>query len=323
MSTDDNALLTRIAATVDSFMHGRGYPNLVGEQAPRITLTSKECRTHGILYSCSKCGWNHCMVCMSSIVMNSTRGVSGWMGRCSGCAEPQASVAVGLSTGRVDVGSEEYNYVLRIIDTSVIASSAFYNLAPFSTHGIPAIINHGFRVHEIMRHTSEYAVRRFAKSVAEANELRAMRTWDHGLPPTEEYPIFIGCCRDEADRIGLRGFCPYYTETNDGPEGVIFGSKFFPYAMGQADRGAASLRLINPDITPPRRYVCIARALTGRLEELPKTARSIRPSADTGGDLEGWVRAYFDASQLKLEYIVTYSLVPLGEPAELDMVWGC
>ena len=119
----------------------------------------------------------------------------------------------------------------------------------------------------------------------------------------------------------MRGFCPFYTETHDGDAGVIFGSKFFQYAMGQSDRGAASLRITHPTITPARRYVCIARALTGRLEQVDKADRRVSPAADSGGDAEGWVRAYYDASQIKLEYVLVYDVMGQG-CGDVAAEWG-
>jgi hypothetical protein len=318
----DDLTRIQIASCVNAFMCQKGYPDLVGHRAPLITVTSKECRTHGILYSCSKCGWNHCTECNSSEVVNAVRGVSGWMGLCSGCVLPVVDGSVHqLGTCRLEVSSAEYNAVLQSIRSSMIMGNAFYSQAPFSAHGIPTHMHCGIRIHEIVRHSSEYAVSRFAKTCADMQELRVARFFDHGLAPTEEYPIFIGCCRDEAGRIAARGFCSFYTETHDGSEGVIFGSKFFQYSMAQSDRGAASLRITHPTITPTRRYVCLARALTGRLEPMDKADRSVSASADSGGDAEGWVRGYFDSDQLKLEYVVVYDLVT---PTEDDIVvkWG-
>jgi hypothetical protein len=313
----------QIAARVNAYMQRKGYPDLAGPMAPPAAVVHKECRTHGIMYSCSKCGWNHCSECNSSEVVNGIGGVSGWTGRCSRChvrPGPQ------LGTARLSrrSSSAEYGYLLQLIHRSLALGSALYASAPFQAHGIPVRMRCGLRIHDVVRHTSEGAVARFASAAAQMHELRAMRAWDHGLPPIEEYPIFVGCCRDEAARIALRGgFCPFYTGTHDGDEGVIFGSCYFQYAMAQADRGAASLRMVHPIITPARRYVCIARALTGRLEQVDKADRRVSPAADSGGDADGWVRAYFDAAQLKLEYVVTYDVVdPAAAEADVVVEWG-
>ena len=315
----------QIASYVNAFMCQKGYPDLVGHKAPLIAVASKECRTHGIMYSCSKCGWNHCTECKSSEVVNGVNGVSGWMGRCSRCVLPPPTAdgpAHQLGTCRLEASSAEYKAVVQSIRGSITMGNAFYSQAPFSAHGIPVRMHHGIQIHEIVRHSSEYAANRFAKSSAEMHELRAARFYDHGLSPIEEYPIFIGCCRDEANRVAVRGFCPFYNETHDGAEGVIFGSRFFQYSMAQSDRGAASLRLTHPTITPTRRYVCIARALTGRLEPMDKADRRVSASADSGGDAEGWVRGYFDPSQLKLEYVVVYDLVAPVDGSEIVVEWG-
>ena len=334
-SGSDDLARVQIASYVNAFMCQIGYPGLGGSKAPAVTVTSKECRTHGILYSCSKCGWNHCAECNSSEVVNS---ISGWTGRCSRCVKGSRSLVEPpppmrrpgavvdgpvhqLGTSRLEVLSDEYEAVVQSIRNSIVTGNAFYSRAPFSAHGIPVFAHQGIKIHEIVRHSSEYNVNRFAKSSAEMHELRAARCYDHGLAPIEEYPIFIGCCRDEAGRIAIRGFCPFYTETHDGAEGVIFGSKFFQSSMAQSDRGAASLRITHPTITRARRYVCIARALTGRLEQTNKADRRVSASADSAGDVEGWVRGYFDASQLKLEYVVVYDLVA-DEASDVVIEWG-
>ena len=295
----------QIAAWVDNDMIRKGYPGLVGYKAPIATLSSPGCRTHGILYSCSKCGWNsNCSECNSSKVVSGR----GWLGLCSLHLHPATPSPI------VEKNSPEYAYILQIIRNSLTTGNAFYAQAPFATHGIPISMNCGLKIHEIVRHS--HSADRFAATASVMHSLRADRGWDHGLPPIEEYPIFVGCCRDEAGRIAVRGFCPFYTETHDGSEGVIFGSKFFQFAMAQADRGMASLRLIHPTITPARRYVCIARALTGRLECGNKTDRSVSADADTGGD--DWVRAYYDSERLKSEYVVVYEYG--GD--DVDVKWG-
>jgi hypothetical protein len=317
MSADADFERERLASFVNAYLQKRGFPDLAGAKAPLAALVHKDCRTHGIMYSCSKCGWNHCAECNSSEVVNGVGGVSGWIGRCSRCVRVEPPV----DGPRLKSDSDEYGFVVQLMHTSIVMGNAFYSSAPFQAHGIPVQMHRGLKVHEIVRFSGEYANQRFAKLSAEMHELRAARSWDHGLPPIEEYPVFVGCCRDEASRIAMRGFCPFYTETHDGSEGVIYGSKFFQYSMAQSDRGTASLRIVHPTITPSRRYVCIARALTGRLEQADKADRRVSPSADSGGDAEGWVRAYFDAGQMKLEYVVVYDLV---DPAAADVLvqWG-
>jgi hypothetical protein len=331
MSTDSvDIKRIQLANKMNFYLMAKDYPSLAGDKAPLAAVTIKGCNSHGILYSCSKCGWNHCVSCGSSEVSNSIKGVSGWMGLCKKCMPqiPEESSDDGplkqLSTLRLDPSSAEYKYVVSLIHTSIAMGNAFYAQAPFATHGIPVKMHCRFKIVEIVRHTSEGMIKRFALTSAAMQELRVERYYDHGLSPMEEYPIFVGCCRTESYNIAQRGFCPFYTESHAFKEGVVFGSKYFQFAMTQANQGSASLRTFN-ESTRARRYVCIARALTGRLEQINvATDRKVSAGADTGCDSEepcSWVRAYFDTDRLKLEYIVVYELVD-GPECDVEVVWG-
>ena len=329
MSDDDAIKRVQLANKMNLYLMAKGYPSLAGHEAPLTAVTNKGCNSHGILYSCSKCGWNHCMECGSSEVVNSTKGVSGWLGLCKKCLV-QMEIQVDappnqLSTLRLDPSSAEYQYVVSLIGASIATGGAFYAQAPFATHGMPVQMHHKLGIVEIVRHTSEAKIKRFAETSAAMQALRVARFYDHGLPPMEEYPVFVGCCRNESYKIALRGgFCPFYTESHAHKEGVVFGSKYFQFAMTQADQGHASMSMANP-ATHNRRYVCIARALTGRLEQIDMANdRRVSAAADTGCDTEqpwGWVRAYFDKNRLKLEYVVVYDLVG-GPECDLEVVWG-
>jgi hypothetical protein len=343
-----NAIRVHTAEALNRFFRAKGYPDLAGTKAPLAAVQTKGCSTHGIQYSCSKCGWNHCTWCGSSEVANAHNGVSGWAGLCHNCLASSAGLSQGpaplsptpqddgpladLGTGRLDPGSAEYAHISQSIRASLATGNAFYEHAPFQAHGLPIRMRCSIRIHEIVRHTSKHMVNRFAKAAAEMQELRVARQFDHGLPPMEEYPVFVGCCRDEARRIEMRGFCPSYAEAHGHAlDGVVFGSKYFQFAMTQADQGAAALRIRHPVITPIRRYVCVARALTGRLEQIDTaTDRRVSAAADTGCDAEwpwGWVRAFFDVERLKLEYVVVYDLVAAGGAGSqaddvIDVEWG-
>ena len=155
MSDDDAIKRVQLANKMNLYLMAKGYPSLAGHEAPLTAVTNKGCNSHGILYSCSKCGWNHCMECGSSEVVNSTKGVSGWLGLCKKCLV-QMEIQVDappnqLSTLRLDPSSAEYQYVVSLIGASIATGGAFYAQAPFATHGMPVQMHHKLGIVEITR----------------------------------------------------------------------------------------------------------------------------------------------------------------------------